>query len=226
MKEKHMVGTIGKSIGIVLLCVMMGSVLFFVVFSQLAERGWQNPLGSWKAKGVICDYVEARYPNRVYDCNFPTSSIKYNGRFAAQVEFPEEDAVIVVTYWQKDGSLDEQALGGYPMTQAKYAEELSYPMMGMQQPQQEGLCPVMVAVDFGTREQMLDSLQEGVSYAYPMMWDQDGDGAYERLGTWPEWQSAKAEYWEVGLLTKDEFLAQVEELEHGREISIKKQGTA
>lgn len=226
MKEKHMAGTIRKGIGIVLLCVIVGGFLFFVVFSQLAERGWQNPLDSWKAKGVICDYVEARYPNRVYDCNFPTSSIEYNGRFTAQVEFPEEEAVIVVTYWQKDGSLDEQALGGYPMTQAKYAQELLYPVMGMQQPQQEGLCPVMVAVDFGTHEQMLDSLQEGVSYAYPMMWDQDGDGAYERLGTWPEWQSAKAEYWEVGLLTKEEFLTQVEELEHGREISIKKQGTA
>lgn len=222
MNGGRMASRVMRGVGIALMCVLLGAIVLFVVFAQLAERGWQDPLGSWKAKGVICDYVEARYPGRTYDCAFPTSSIKYNGRFAAQVEFPEEGATVVVTYWQKDGSLDEQGLGGYPMTQAQYAEELRYPVMGVQQPEQEGLCPVMVAVDYGTRMEMMDSLQEDILYAYPMMWDADGDGTYDRLGTWPQWQSAEAQYWEVGLLTKEEFLDAVQEYEHWREIAAKK----
>lgn len=222
MEGKRTTGKILRGLGIIWLCMMAVAVVCFVVFGQLVERGWQNPLGSWKAKNVICDYVEARYPDRAYDCTFPISSIKYNGRFAAQVEFPEEGATIVVTYWEKDSSLDEQALSGYPMTRARYAEELSYPMMGIQQSEQDELCPVMVAVDGVTREQMIDSLQEDMLYAYPMMWDQDGDGAYEQLTTWPQWQSAKAEYWEVGLLTKEEFINAVQDYEHWREIAMKR----
>ena len=159
MNDRRRISKIMRGMGIALICVLLGAIVLFVVFAQLAERGWQDPLGSWKARGAICDYVEARYPGRTYDCAFPTSSIKYEGRFAAQVEFPEEGATIVVTYWQTDGTLNEQGLGDYHMTQARYAAELSYPVMEVQQPEQEGLSPEMVAVGEGTREDMMNNLK-------------------------------------------------------------------
>lgn len=226
MEDKRIIQKNIKNIGTILLCVIVVLIVCFIVFAQLVERGWQDPLGSWKAKGVICDYVEMRYPNRLYDCTFPTSSIKSQGIFRAQVDFPEEGATILVTYQEKNELLDEQGLSDYPMTQINYEEELSYPVMGIQQPEQDNLCPVMVTIGYGTRTQMMNSLKEGVLYAYPMMWDANGDGAYDQLGTWPQWQSAEDKYWEVGLLTKDEFINAVQDYEHSRKIAMKKQGAA
>ena len=191
------------------LCVT--AYLCILVSLPLMERGLHDPLGSLKAKSAAEEYLQDRYPDRKTSVAWPTKSIK-NGNFAARVTQGDDQTVFYVFFDPERGRCRETGnLTG--LREELVARDLLYPVMTLQQGAAEDFCEVMVTGGAGTREEMIESLLDGVLYAYPMICDLDGDGVYETLRTYASWQGSAA-HWENGLLSKEAFLAEVEDFEH------------
>lgn len=107
----------------------------------------------------------------------------------------------------------------YSMENAKNAGfeislDLSYPVMAKAYDDPRYPCPVMVEASSGTYDEMLDSLLDGVMYAPPILGDFEHDGVYACIYTVSKWDAPDSQWYDI-LLTKEEFLRGIENLEKG-----------
>lgn len=166
---------------------------FTAIASEEIDLEWWDGLSS---ADIFWDGDDAQYYKREND-------------FSYLVVFPNTGVIL------KAVSTMSYSIANAKNTNFEISPDLSYPIMAKAYDDPiYSPCAVMVMASSGTYDEMLDSLRDDVMYAPPILGDFDHDGVYECIYTASKWDAYASQWYDI-LLTKEEFLRGIENLEKG-----------